>query len=97
VSSPFYAVVMVGDDPSETDNNPLVDGSALCAAGQTSGCNPGTGVLALRAEAFGPFGAHKIIEATVSRTVRAISGDAQGYNSGSGQPGVRILSWREMR
>ena len=97
VNSPCYVVVMVGDDPSENDNNPLQDGSALCATGQTSGCNPGTGVLALRAEAFGPFGAHKVIELTVSRTHRAISGDPQGYNSGIGQPGVRILSWREVR
>lgn len=97
VNSPFYAVVMAGDDPSENDNNPLRDGSALCATGQTSGCNPGTGVVALRAEAFGPFGAHKVIELTVSRTSKAISGDPQGDHSEIGQAGVRILSWREVR
>lgn len=73
IRSPYYVVVMVGDDPSENDGNPLVDGA--------SPSNPGAGVLALRAEAFGPRGVHKIIELTVVR------GDA----------GVRTLSWREVR
>jgi hypothetical protein len=96
VNSPFYVVLMLGDDSAENDNNPLRDGSAVCASGQTSECNPGTGVLALRAEAFGPFGAHKVIETTVSRA-SATSDDPQGYNGGVGQGGVRILSWREVR
>jgi hypothetical protein len=94
VSSPFFVMVMVGDDPAENDGDPLRDGLAPCAQGQVTGCNPGTGVLALRADAFGPFGAHKILELTISRP------DARGeqdYNSGSGQVGVRILSWREVR
>jgi hypothetical protein len=73
IDAPFYAVVMVGDDPSETDGNPLVD----AAPG-----NPGAGMLALRAEAFGPRGAHKTVELTVGRTV-------------SGR--VSVLSWRELR
>ncbi len=60
VSSPIYVVVLVADDPSETDGNPLVDGN--------SGANPGTGVLSLRAEAFGPNGTHRVIETTVART-----------------------------
>lgn len=60
INSPFYAVVMVADDPSENDNDPLHDG--------VSQTNPGTGVLALRAEAWGPHGAHKVIELTVART-----------------------------
>ena len=59
VNSPFYVVVMVGDDPSENDADPLHD-----SVGNASGA----GVLALRAEAFGPFGAHKVIEMTVART-----------------------------
>jgi hypothetical protein len=94
VNSPFYAVMMVGDDSSENDGNPLRDGSTPCAQEPAAGCNPGAGVLALRAEAFGPFGAHKILEATVSRT------DAdrqQDDNNGNGRAGVRILSWREVR
>jgi Tfp pilus assembly protein PilX len=60
VNSPYYVVVLVGDDPSENDNDPLHDGAD---AG-----NPGSGVLSMRAEAFGPGGSFKVIEMTVSRT-----------------------------
>ena len=60
INSPYYVVVMVADDPSENDGNPLQDG--------VSSNNPGSGVLALRAEAFGPWGTHKSIELTVART-----------------------------
>jgi hypothetical protein len=60
INSRFYVVVLVGDDPSENDGDPLTDGVALT--------NPGRGVLTLRAEAFGPRGARKVIEATVART-----------------------------
>jgi hypothetical protein len=89
VKSPFYVVVMVGDDPSEADNNPWLDGGAPVAPASS---NPGLGVLALRAEAFGPFGAHRAIEVTVARIGTAEAGP--GY---VGQPGVRALSWREVR
>jgi Tfp pilus assembly protein PilX len=77
VNSAFYVVVMVGDDPSECDGNPAIDGGppVVISAGPpivtscgTAPSNPGAGVLALRAEAFGPFGSHRIIEMTVSRT-----------------------------
>jgi hypothetical protein len=60
VDSAFYVIVMVGDDPSENDRNPLKDG--------VSQTNPGTGVMAMRAEAFGPRGARKVIELTVARS-----------------------------
>ena len=60
VNSNMYVIVWVGDDQSENDNDPTVDGNA-----QT---NPGMGVLALHAEAFGPRGTHKYIEVTVART-----------------------------
>lgn len=60
VNSNMYVVVWVGDDQSENDNDPTVDGVATT--------NPGTGVLALHAEAFGPRGTHKYIEVTVART-----------------------------
>ncbi len=60
INSPYYVVVMVGDDPSENDNDPLHDG--------VSSTNPGSGVLALHAEAFGPRGSHKVIELTIART-----------------------------
>jgi hypothetical protein len=79
INSSYYVMVLVADDPSETDNNPMADGVTLCAGGEvwdnyvpgdpaTAPCNPGTGVLSLRAEAFGPRGAHKVIEMTVART-----------------------------
>jgi hypothetical protein len=60
INSPYYVVVMVADDPSDNDGDPLKDGV-------TAG-NPGSGVIAMRAEAFGPRGAHKVLEATLART-----------------------------
>jgi Tfp pilus assembly protein PilX len=60
INSPFYLVVWVADDPSETDANPSMDGSNVT--------NPGSGVIQLRAEAFGPGGAHRVIEVTLART-----------------------------
>jgi hypothetical protein len=75
VNSPIYVAVLVGDDPSETDELPLTDGNTAA--------NPGSGVLSLRAEAFGPNGTHRIIEATVART--ASSGLERGYTGQRGQ------------
>jgi hypothetical protein len=72
VDPPHYLVVMVGDDPGETDNDPVRD----AAAG-----GPGAGIVALRAEAFGPGGAHKVVELTAMR----------------GESAIRVLSWREVR
>jgi Tfp pilus assembly protein PilX len=60
INSPYYVVLFVGDDPSETDADPTKDGA--------SAANPGSGVIAMRAEAFGPRGAHKVIEVTLART-----------------------------
>jgi hypothetical protein len=53
VSSPVFVLVLVGDDPSESDLNPQADVN---------------GVLTLHAEAWGAGGSHKVIETTVSRT-----------------------------
>jgi Tfp pilus assembly protein PilX len=53
VNSPFYVVVLIADDGSETDGNPAADAN---------------GVLTLRAEAFGPGNAHKVVEVTLART-----------------------------
>ena len=39
-----------------------------------AGANPGSGVLSLRAEAFGPHGTHRVIEATVARTAERGAG-----------------------
>ena len=76
IESAYYVIVMIADDPSENDDDPLRDGQ-----GPT---NPGTGVLSLRAEAFGPRGARQVVEVTVARP------GGEGF-------GVRVLSWRLIR
>lgn len=65
LNSPFYVVVWISDDGAETDSDPSVDGAPAVAPWTA---NPGSGVLSLRAEAFGPSGAHRVIEATIART-----------------------------
>lgn len=106
--APFYVVVFVADDPSECDDNPLVDGGAVVSCPAGSKENPGAGVLNLRAEAFGSFGAHRVVELTVSRAQNSTEsaevvpdeGPAENYGitTGStiGQQRIRILSWREV-
>jgi hypothetical protein len=108
IDSPFYVVVFVADDPSECDDNPLVDGGAVvsCPAGVTK--NPGAGVLCVRAEAFGPFGVHRVIELAVARAqndtaIKFMPDDGAAENYGDakgpdpGQAELRILSWREVK
>ena len=56
----------------------------------------GSDLVAVRAEAFGPHGAHKVVEVTVSRAGRG-AGDEKDYNDGLGQALVSVLSWREVR
>jgi hypothetical protein len=48
-----YVIAWIGDDPSETDDDPLSDVN---------------GVLSMRVEAYGANGARKVVEVTVSRT-----------------------------
>jgi hypothetical protein len=76
VDSAYYVIVMVADDASENDHDPLHDGDAES--------NPGTGTLALRAEAFGPRGTHQVVEMTVVR-------------SGVQEADLLVLSWRLIR
>jgi Tfp pilus assembly protein PilX len=94
INSSFYVALMVGDDPSENDGDPLHDGVTPCPTNDPSGsivgptfppptCNLGSGVIALRAEAFGPHGAHKVIEITVART--DTSELERGYTGQRGQ------------
>jgi hypothetical protein len=59
---PVYTVVLVGDDPTESDGDPARD----AAPG-----SPGAGILLLRAEAFGPSGSRRTVQATVERVVAA--------------------------
>jgi hypothetical protein len=88
LDSPYYVLLLIGDDPSETDNDPTTDDVGVT--------NPGWDVIAMRSEAFGPHGAHKVIEVTAGRTVDII-GDGSDYNIGVGEAAMRILSWREVR
>ena len=60
INSEMYVVVWVADDPSENDNNPLQDG--------TLATNPGRGVLAMLAHAYGRDGSRRVVEVTVART-----------------------------
>lgn len=70
INSPFYVVVWVADDPSESDCNPSRDGDPPmdCGNGFVPPANLGAGVIQLRAEAFGPGGAHRAIMTTLART-----------------------------
>jgi hypothetical protein len=79
VGSRFYVVLLIGDDPSEIDGNPSMDAVAE---------NPGAGVLWLRGEAFGPAGAHVVVDATITRT------DVDELSNISGAPPIRLVSWR---
>lgn len=68
--SPYYVLALVGDDPSEGDGDPSRDSDPPGA---------GSGVIVLRAQAFGPWGIRRTIELTVSRT-------STGH--------VRVIAWR---
>ena len=70
INSPFYIAVWIADDGAENDDNPNEDGGPPSAAWLADGVdkNSGAGVLTLRAEAFGPGGAHRVIETTIART-----------------------------
>jgi len=87
VNSAFYVIAFVGDDPSENDNDPALDG--FSASGSP---NPGNGIVRIRAEAFGPRSAHKVIEASVARVELppATPGEQPSTE-------LRVLSWREAR
>jgi hypothetical protein len=80
VDSPCYVLLLVADDPSATHQGPPA----------------GWEGIALRAEAFGPRGAHRVVEVVAGRTV-AIPGGEKDYNLGTGRSPMRILSWREVR
>ena len=78
--TPFYGIVLVGDDPSENDADPSRDGDII-----GGGSNSGVGVVMLRAEAFGPRHAHRAIEATIARFDTA---------QPAATAGVRMMNWR---
>jgi hypothetical protein len=74
----FFVVIWVADDDAEVDGDPLTDGDP--APDDLSTVSPGRGRLILRAEAFGPRGAHAAVTATVER-------------HGPGVP-LRLREWR---
>lgn len=55
----FYLAVWVGDDPLETDANPLADGVDP---------SPGAGRILIRAVAFGPHGVRRRVEVVAERS-----------------------------
>ena len=57
------------------------------------GSGPAANLLAVRAEAFGPRGAHAVVEATAGRPAAA----EKDYNGEPVQDYVKVLSWREVR
>jgi hypothetical protein len=67
IESPQYVAVWIADDPSEVDGNPSVDTN---------------GIVTIHADARGPGGARRIVEATLSRVAARV---------------VKIVSWREVR
>ena len=67
LDSAQYVAVWVADDPSEADGNPSADSN---------------GTVSIHAEARGPGGARRVVEATVARVAAGV---------------VKTLSWREVR
>ena len=61
IDSAYYAIVLVGDDPSEIDGDPSRDGVPP---------SPGAGIVELRAQGFGPRGARRTINVTVGENQR---------------------------
>lgn len=78
---PCYLALWVADDSREEDADPLTDGA---------GGAPGHGVVRLRAEAYGPMGARRAIEAELARDCQPGSSDACRLRS-------RVQSWQEVR
>jgi hypothetical protein len=74
INSTIYTAAWVADDQSDNDDDPTRDGD--------DPSNPGRGVIVVHAEAFGPGGAHKVIESTVSRAQPG--------------PGIRVIAWRRI-
>lgn len=58
----FYVAALVADDGGENDGDPFRDGMVIGPSP-----NPGRGVMLVRGEAYGPRGAHRVVEATVAR------------------------------
>lgn len=87
-----YLCVWVGDDPDETDGNPLMDETG---AGQL-----GHRVVRVVAQAFGPQSARRTVAVSLARRTRAGSGTAaaDGEIPAAGEGSyLQLVSWREVR
>jgi uncharacterized membrane protein len=82
VASSHYVLLLVADDPSGTHR----------ARGEGTPAPPREGI-AVRAEAYGPRGAHAVVEVVAGRLTGAAADDT-GYNRAAS---MKILSWREVR
>ena len=80
--APCYLAVWVADDPREVDADPLTDAGGVGT--------PGHGVVRLRAEAYGPTGARRAIEAELVR--HCLPGGQEACHLRN-----RVQSWREVR
>lgn len=80
----MYLVVMVADDPSENDGNPLRDG--------LTADNPGRGIVTVRAEAFGAGGAHEALEAMIARVDTSTTEHGYTGQQGGGEHNRRARS-----
>jgi Tfp pilus assembly protein PilX len=82
-SNSAYLVVWVADDGDDGDGDPLRDSD---------------GVVMLRAEAFGPSGARRRIDAVVARPRPAgsIAGEPM-VPAPADRPGIRVLCWRTVQ
>ena len=67
LESPLYVAVWIADDPAEVDGNPSVDTN---------------GIVTVHADARGPGGARRIVEATIARVAAGV---------------MKTVSWREVR
>lgn len=81
--SPDYLVVWVADDEREEDGDPSAD--------EAVPGRPGRGVVRVHAEAFGPLGARRAVEAELVRVCRVEQEEEWCL------PGIRVQSWREVR
>ncbi len=84
VVPPVYLLVWVGEDDGEEDREPDRDSN---------------GILKVRVDAFGVLGAHRSVDATLSRQVGVAPGSP---HPDTGLPPVmraevRVLSWKEVR
>jgi hypothetical protein len=80
--APCYLAVWVADDGREEDGDPLAD--------ESDDAEPGHGIVRVHAEAFGPSGSRRAIEAELVRACR-------GGGVGACLPGIRVQSWQELR